>query len=154
MLFVQWCGIFLGGILLQRLFVNELLTLHGVLPDVLLVILALFGLRHGRLAATLAGFGAGLLLDALSSGTFGLTALCKSIAGFLAGSFVERPEVHYTYFFPVLLFSVAFIHQVLYNMVETFHEEVSFVTLTMHATLPAAGYTTLVGALVHYGIRK
>ncbi|MBO6575224.1 MAG: rod shape-determining protein MreD [Rhodothermales bacterium] len=62
------------------------LRLWGVYPDVALLFVAWVGIRRGRRAGALAGFGTGFLLD-FAYGTWGLQMLVKTIVGFLVGLF-------------------------------------------------------------------
>lgn len=62
------------------------LTLWGAYPDAVLLFVAWVGLRNGRLAGSVTGFGLGLLLDAVY-GTWGIHAFVKTVVGFLIGLF-------------------------------------------------------------------
>ncbi len=78
----------LGGllaVLLQWLLFGRL-RLWGAYPDVVLLWVALQALRYGRMTGTIAGFGTGLLMDAIY-GTWGLEMLLKTTLGFVVGFF-------------------------------------------------------------------
>lgn len=154
MTYIKWGLVLFGGVLLQRLFVAELLMLRGIRPDLPLVLLAIFGLEYGRLPATIAGFGCGVLLDAVSSDTFGLTALAKTLVGFTVGSFQGRTVTNRPSFFPFIVLTLAIFHELLYNYIETFDQNVGILHLTVHAAIPSAMYTTLIGVLVYYAMKK
>lgn len=62
------------------------LKLWGAAPDIVLLYVAWVGLRHGRLAGSLMGFGLGFFVDAIY-GTWGIHMLVKTIVGFLVGFF-------------------------------------------------------------------
>lgn len=65
------------------------LTLAQGTPDVLLLVLLGVALMRGAVAGSIAGFGAGLLLDVLQLGTTGLLALLLALAGYWAGRYGE-----------------------------------------------------------------
>ena len=58
-------------------------------PDVVLVVLVAIALLRGPVYGAVAGFWAGLVLDVASLGTFGLTSLLFTLAGYWAGRFGE-----------------------------------------------------------------
>lgn len=65
------------------------LTVAGGTPDVLLLTLLGVALMRGAVAGSIAGFGAGLLLDVLQLGTMGVLALLLALAGYWAGRYGE-----------------------------------------------------------------
>ena len=68
-----------------QIVVAPLLVIDDVQPDFLLIGVIVAALRHGVIAAIFTGFWTGLAQDAVVSHLFGLEALSKSIAGFVAG---------------------------------------------------------------------
>ncbi len=70
---------------LQWLIVGRL-RLWGAYPDVVLLFVAWMGLRHGRLAGSVTGFGLGFLMDAIYD-TWGIHMFAKTVTGFLVGLF-------------------------------------------------------------------
>lgn len=77
----------LGVVVLQVLVLNRL-RLWGAIPDAVLLFVVVQALRGGRLAGSVSGFAAGLLLDFLAyPATLGLNAVLKTIAGFVLGYF-------------------------------------------------------------------
>ncbi len=54
-------------------------------PDILLLWILFIAFRFGQIEATVAGFCAGLLQDIFASHLLGLSALTKTLSGFLAG---------------------------------------------------------------------
>jgi len=63
------------------------LAFHGVVPDVVLLVVVAVGLRHGSEAAMVLGFGGGLLLDLVppADHVAGRWALALLVAGYVAG---------------------------------------------------------------------
>lgn len=62
------------------------LRIYGAFPDAVLLYVAWMGLRHGKMAGSVAGSVFGLLLDALY-GTWGVHMFVKTLVGFLMGLF-------------------------------------------------------------------
>jgi hypothetical protein len=73
-------------IILQTTLVH-LLNLEGIIPDILAIWVIYIALMNGQMEGTLWGFSVGLVLDMTSPDFVGLSALAKTICGFLAGYF-------------------------------------------------------------------
>jgi rod shape-determining protein MreD len=98
-----------GGLLLLAAIVQvslaEWIEVGEGHPDVVLVTLVAVALLRGPIFGAAGGFWAGLILDTASFGTFGLTSLLLTIAGYWTGRFGEvttRASAH------PLLIAVAF----------------------------------------------
>ena len=70
--------------LLQTTWVHHL-ELHGVQPDLILLVLVFVAVASGHTQATLLGFCVGFLQDTSSPEDLGLNALAKSLVGFGVG---------------------------------------------------------------------
>ena len=73
-------------VFLLQWFLLGRLRIFGAFPDAVLLYVAWLGLRHGRLAGSIAGFSLGLLLDAVYN-TWGIHMFVKTLIGFLVGLF-------------------------------------------------------------------
>ena len=60
-------------------------AIAGVKPDLALVVVALIAMRRGSMPGQIAGFASGLLADTISVGPLGLTAMVRTVAGYLIG---------------------------------------------------------------------
>jgi rod shape-determining protein MreD len=69
-------------------------TLFGGAPDLVCVVIVSIALLRGPELGALAGFGAGLALDALTWQPLGLSALVYCLVGYSAGSMGERLADH------------------------------------------------------------
>ncbi len=77
----------LSVVVLQWLVFGNL-ALWGVVPDAVLLFVAVTAIKRGRMAGAVAGFSAGLLMDILTNPQmFGLNALVKTLMGFVVGLF-------------------------------------------------------------------
>ncbi len=83
-LYGRTMGILLMLCVLQLTFI-KLIAIDTVTPDFVLIGVILVGLRRGREPAMIAGFVAGLFLDLIMGEVVGLSALSKTVAGFLTG---------------------------------------------------------------------
>ena len=73
-----------GGIVVLQWLVLGRLQFWGAFPDVVLLYVALMGLRYGRLAGSVSGFALGFLMDAIYD-TWGIQTFVKTLVGFLIG---------------------------------------------------------------------
>ena len=72
-------------VVVQWLFLGRI-QLWGAYPDAVLLYVTFLGVRYGRQAGAISGFGTGFLLDAIYD-TWGLHMLVKTLVGFLVGFF-------------------------------------------------------------------
>ena len=79
------------GLLLQ-VTVLDRLPLPGSAPELLVVVVAAFALTEGPLSGLVTGFGAGLLVDAVSDHQLGRTALALALAGYVTGLIEDDTE--------------------------------------------------------------
>lgn len=79
-----------AAVVLAQWLVFQRLPLWGVVPDVVLLYVALQALQYGRVAGAVSGFGSGLLMDialAPMGVPMGLNAMIKTVMGFTIGFF-------------------------------------------------------------------
>ncbi len=60
---------------------------YNITPDLVIILVIYLGYTRGHIAGMVSGFIAGLTLDILSGSFIGLSALCYSLSGFIAGYF-------------------------------------------------------------------
>ena len=60
-------------------------AIAGVKPDLALVIVALMAMRRGSMPGQIAGFASGLLADTISVAPLGLTAMTRTVVGYVVG---------------------------------------------------------------------
>lgn len=90
MYFVFSLLVFLGAMIVQTTLL-QFLTIGGVKPDLVLVIVIYLGLIEGPNIGCLSGFSLGLFEDAYSGMSLGgVNALSKTIVGFLSGLLGKR----------------------------------------------------------------
>ena len=58
-------------------------AIANIIPDVLLVWIVYVAVKMGQIPATILGFTVGLFMDLISGQFIGLSALSKTVAGFL-----------------------------------------------------------------------
>lgn len=81
-------ALFLSLTLEATLFTH--LTLHGIKPDLLLVLVIIFSLFRGSVPGAQLGFVYGLVEDLLLGNYIGLNAACKMLVGYVIGWIGKR----------------------------------------------------------------
>ena len=114
----------LGSLLLVLLSTTllQFLTIRDLAPDILLVWIVYIAIREGQIAGTSAGFLIGLAVDLLSGddSMVGLSALSKTVGGFLAGYFYNENKTMQTlggYQFLIAVGVVSLVHNVIYFLI-------------------------------------
>ena len=100
-IFVRLAAIAILGVLLQLSFFSRVELFHTS-PDVLPAIVISLGLLGGSLTGAVSGFSIGFLVDCLLVAPLGGSSLVLIAAGYLAGLFRERFEIHSSLVPPLL----------------------------------------------------
>lgn len=131
-------------VLLQTKFL-QLLSLQGIIPDILTIWIVYIALKEGQLPATVWGFCIGLFFDLVTGNFIGLAAFTKTIAGFVAGYFHNENKTPVTlssYRFLIVVLVVSFIHNVIYFLLYTRGTEIGIVQAMFQIGLATTFYTT------------
>ena len=134
-------------LLLQTTFV-PFLSINGFLPDVLLIWVVYIAVTRGQMEATIAGFAVGLLQDAVAIQFFGLSALTKTLAGFVAGYFFNENLTQQTlgsYRFLLIILLSSFVHNVVYFGIFLQGIQDALFTTMIEFSVAASLYTALMG---------
>jgi len=131
------------------------LTLFGVAPDLVLVVVICLALLQGPTTGSVAGFSAGFLRDLLLQSPKGLTGLSYLIAGYVVGS--VRPYVESTsVFVPVFgVFAGSLGATALYEVLQAvLGQETGPIGHSIQLVLLLAVYNTLLVPFVYPLVRR
>ena len=147
--YIRSALVVIGLLLLQTTFL-PFIALGGYLPDLFILYLVYIALRRGQIEATISGFIIGLLQDIITPQFFGLAALSKTIAGFVAGYFfnentAEQTLGSYRYVLLVALCSV--VHDLLYFIIFLQGTGGSVFISTIEYTMGMTLYTCIISVL-------
>jgi len=145
-------------LLVQTLIIPQIAIL-SIVPDLLLIWIAYVALTRGQIPAMTTGFFLGILVDILSGGDsmLGLSALTKSVAGFLAGysynenktaQFLSGPQ------FPLVLIFVSLVHNLLYFLIFLQGSDLSWRTTILQFGLPATLYTVALAVIPMFAFAR
>jgi len=142
------------ALLLVHFLIVPHLALAHIVPDLILVFVTYLAVREGRLTATIAGFVLGLVLDLTGgeSSVLGLSALAKSVSGFLAGLFYGESEGRIfqtlgSYRFSVIVMGASFVHNIIYFLIYLQGTDISFGDAIFLYAVPGALYCALLSLL-------
>ena len=137
---------------LLQLVVVPLISINNVVPNVVLVYIIFYSLKHGQNAGTIFAFFMGLIYDLSSSALIGSGMFSFTIAAFIAGYFykedfleiVQNPKIL------LILFMVSsslffFFYSVLGTDVISIENQYSFILYSILSAL----YTTLISLSIY-----
>lgn len=156
-LYIRFAVIIVCLLLLQTTFIPSI-SLGGFLPDLLMLFLVYFALQRGQIESTVCGFILGLLEDSISIKFFGLSALSKTVTGFVAGYFYNENTIGQTlgsYRYVLLVGLSSLIHNLLYFTLFFQGSEHSILVSVLTSSFGMTLYTCLIGILpMFYFSRK
>ena len=121
-------------------------------PDLVIILLVMFALRHGKSAGSTAGFFIGMIGDIVNWKLLGVGALSKTISGYVAGGaarfFQDRSQVVLTFLFTLLI--TGFLHDFLYFYLNTLGKEISWGVLIFAQIIPNLLYTAIIGVVIFF----
>ncbi len=139
----------LGLLLLQTTFL-PFLSVGGFLPDIFLIWIVYVAITRGQLEATITGFIAGLMQDAVTIQFFGLMALTKTIAGFIAGYFYNDNITAQTlgsYRFVLIVLLASFVHNLFFYGIFLQGIQDSVILTMVEFSVASSIYTGILGLL-------
>ena len=125
-------------------------SIANIIPDVMLIWIVYIAITQGQIPAAVYGFAIGLLLDLIGGQFLGLSALSKTIAGFLAGYFYHENKIEINlanYQFLIIVGISSVVHNLIYFIIFTQGSDVGFITAVFRFGLFSALYTTFVATI-------
>jgi len=143
-------GLALLGAFVLQAGLAPYLTIAGVTPNFLLLVVLTVALTEGPVTGATSGFIAGLLFDLLGSGPVGPMALVLAATGYLAGLLHEQMFAE-GWLLPLTVFFVAALaSEVAYSaLLIMLGEGESFWMGLLTKCLPSAVYNTVLALLVY-----
>ena len=130
--------------------VIPVLSIGGVRPDLVLVVVVSAALTAGRETGLICGVFGGLLQDLLSVGPFGYNTLSKMLLGFLVGLY-ERKVNQGSLLLPLLAVAAATVGAAVLSVVFllAYGQERQIASLLVQV-LPATAYHILLAVPIHF----
>ncbi len=137
----------------------KFLAIRTIVPDILLILIAYIAIREGQMAGTVAGFLTGLVIDLLSGqdGMLGLSAMSKTVAGFVAGYFYNENKTLQTlgsYMFPIAVGVSALLHNILYFIIFLQGTTLDVTGIFLQYGIPSTVYTVAFSLLPMFAFAR
>ncbi|MFZ3170570.1 MAG: rod shape-determining protein MreD [Carboxydocellales bacterium] len=131
------------------------LSVWGVQPDLVLVLVVFFALFSGSSGGAFFGFLGGLAQDALSGQYLGLNAFSKMITGYIVAQLERKIYKDYP-LIPVLVVFVVSLasHTLIFLLLLPITTQPTFTELYIREILPAAAYNCLIAGLTYSKFRQ
>lgn len=149
-----WFGVLVVTIIIQSTLM-PLISIKGIHPDLLLVIVVSYALLSGKEKGVGMGFFAGLLQDLVSGGIFGISTLSKLATGYMFG-LAERKVFKEHVLLPVLATLVATLFNGLVGIILLllFGCKIDIAAAIMQNIVPLLGYNLIVAVPVHHAVYR
>jgi len=143
------------ALVIQLTLINSI-TILGLKPDLIMVVVIVFSLLNGTKEGIISGFASGLLLDIFSTGLLGINALVKMVIGFACGALKEKIFYeHILFLIPLVTFISSFLQSILvFFLLHAFGIEYSLVWSVNRVALPEALYSSLLSPFIFLVINK
>jgi len=138
-------------VLLIQITIIPLVSISGVAPDLILIILVYYSVTRGQLYGTALGAFYGILVDLITGSLLGSSMLSKTLAGFTAGYFFgeAKKELNiYTYNFSLIVFLCAMIDTVVFSFFSAFDLQSNLFSLLFEQSMLPSLYTAVVSILL------
>jgi rod shape-determining protein MreD len=131
-------------------------TILGLKPDLIMVVVVVFSLMKGEKEGTISGFASGLLQDIFSTSLLGINALAKTVIGFICGILKEKIfHEHILFMIPVITFIASFIQSIIISLLlRAFGIEYNLAWSLKQIALPEALYSSLLSPFIFLAINK
>jgi rod shape-determining protein MreD len=148
--FLLLIGFSLLAILLQ-IVVAPWLTIQSIKPDFILILVLFVAIMQGRIYGQLFGFGIGLVVDSIGIGSFlGLSALSKTIAGFIAGYLKKkRNRLNKFAYYSIACF-IVLVHFIIFYLINFKNSGYGVQYILLRYVLPEVVYTSVLFILLDY----
>ncbi len=148
-------AIIVVALVIQLTLINSV-TILGIKPDLILIVVVVFSLLKGAKEGTISGFTSGLLQDIFSTGLLGINALAKTVTGFTCGILKEKIFYeHILFLIPLITFIASFMQSILiFLLLRAFGIEYGLVWSLKQVALPEALYSSLLSPFIFLAINK
>ncbi len=138
-------------VLLFQITVIPLISINGIIPDLILVLLVYYSISYGQIYGTVLGALYGFLFDMITGSLLGSMMLSKTIAGFIAGYYsaeTRREKFLNTYAFTFIVLLCGVLDSVIVSFFSAVDFNTNIFKLFFDQALLPALYTTVVSAII------
>lgn len=138
-------------LLILQTTIIPLVSINGIVPDVILILLVFYSMRQGQLYGTILGFIYGFLFDIITGSLLGSTMLSYTLAGFTAGYFSNenKREMYFkSYSFALIIFLCTVIESVVKAFFTTIDLNASLLNMFFQQGMLPGIYTAVLSVFV------
>jgi len=142
--------IFFFPVLLFQITVIPLISINGIIPDLLLILLVYYAISYGQIYGTVLGAVYGFLFDLITGSLIGSMMLSKTVVGFVSGYYsaeTQREKFLNTYAFTFIILLCAVIDSVIYSFFSAVDFNTNIFKLFFDQALLPALYTGVVSTI-------
>ncbi|MBO8130835.1 MAG: rod shape-determining protein MreD [Candidatus Marinimicrobia bacterium] len=146
--FILYIGICIVVLFAQIIFV-QWLTIEDIRPDFILILVILTGRLQGKVAGSVSGFLFGLIIDSIGVGSYlGLSALVKTITGFISGYLKGSKLKMNSYLFYFFNFLIVTFHFLIFYMINFLGSDLSPLYVISRYVFPSTLYTYMLFVII------
>jgi rod shape-determining protein MreD len=138
-------------ILLLQTTIVPFASVGGAVPDLILILLVYYTLKHSQIYGTVLGFIFGFLFDLITGSLLGSSMLSKTIAGFTAGYFANENKFDVylkSYTFSLIVLLCAVVDSIIYTFFSSVEISASLLELFLSQGVFPGVYTSVISVLV------
>ena len=147
---LHWSILVIAAALLEATWLRGL-SIQGVVPDLVLVLVVWFAIEEGEERAMYAGVLGGIIQDAAANTALGQHVLCLIIVGFILGRLSQRLITDNPYVKALAVLLASLVHGVLFIAIDYVQKpDVNAIYTMSFSLLPRAFYTAFSTPFVFY----
>ena len=138
-------------VLLIQITVIPLISIDGIVPDLILILLVYYSISYNQIYGTVLGASYGFLFDLITGSLLGSMMLSKTIVGFIAGYYsaeTRRDQFLNTYAFTFIVLLCAVIDSIIFSFFSAIDFNTNIFKLFFDQALLPALYTGVVSTII------
>jgi rod shape-determining protein MreD len=146
-----WSIVLFFPLLIIQTTMVPFISINGITPDLILILLVFYTIRNGQIYGTVLGFAYGFLFDIITGSLLGSTMLSKTIAGFIAGYFTNenKREIYFkTYIFVLIVLLCSIVDLIINTFLSSIELNTSIVLLLFEQGVLPGIYTAVLSAFI------
>ena len=146
-----WSIILFFPLLIIQTTVIPLISVKGITPDLIMILLVFYSMRCGQIYGTALGFTYGFFFDLITGSLLGSTMLSKTLAGFIAGYFSNenKREIYFkSYIFLLIVMLCSVVDMVVNSFFSSIDLNTNLVRLFFEQGILPGIYTSVLGIFV------
>jgi rod shape-determining protein MreD len=142
--------IFFPLLLIQTTLI-PLISINGVVPDLILILLVFYSVKRGQVYGTVLGFIYGFFFDLITGSLLGSAMLSKTLTGFIAGYFYNenKQDLYFkSYAFALVVLLCGIIDSIVYSFFSTIEFSTNILLLFFEQGFMPGLYSAVVSVFI------